>query len=59
MAAGLLCGGFMSVSPHETMEDLKKRLFSEEGRERRLLLLDNVKTLRFSWDELERCSRRM
>jgi hypothetical protein len=43
----------MSVSAHETMEELKKRLFSADGRDRRLLVLDNLKTLRFSWDDLE------
>src|SRR5262249_54282016 len=41
------------VSPDEDMDKLMPRLLSPEGLERRVAQLDNVKTLRFSWSELE------
>lgn len=53
MAAARLTDGAITISPSDAMKDVKVRLFSAEGRGRRLLVLDNVKTLRFSWDELE------
>lgn len=48
-----LCGGVIGVSSNEKMEDIKKRLLSEEGIRKRVVLLDNVKSSRFSWAELE------
>src|SRR5262249_15916115 len=40
-------------SPNEPIQALVTRLLSAEGMRRRLVLLDNIKTLRFSWAELE------
>jgi hypothetical protein len=53
-AGAELVGGCVQVSPRDDMPDVRKRLLSPDGRGRRVLLLDNIKTLRFSWDELER-----
>ena len=48
-----LADGSINVSARETMADIKTRMLtSDEGR-KRLVRLDNVKTLRLSWDELE------
>jgi hypothetical protein len=49
----LLVGGTVDISAKDDMADIKKRLFSPTARHKRAILLDNVKTLRFSWDELE------
>lgn len=48
-----LVGGVMSFSTHDTIQDIKTRLLSPEARYLRVALLDNVKTHRFSWDDLE------
>lgn len=48
-----LVDGFMEISANENIETIKTRLLSKEGGEKRVALLDNVKTLRFSWAELE------
>jgi hypothetical protein len=48
-----LIGGHVDGSPNEPMEKLVTRLLSAEGLGRRVVLLDNLKTLRFSWAELE------
>lgn len=52
MAAHLACG-LIDLSANESIEEIKKRLLSPEGITKRVVLLDNVKTLRFSWAELE------
>jgi hypothetical protein len=49
----LLCGGAIDVSANEEIGNLKSRLLSPDARTKRIALLDNVKTLRFSWAELE------
>jgi hypothetical protein len=49
----LLVGGHVAVTPADDMSEIKTRLLSPASRGRRVLLLDNVKTLRFGWDELE------
>jgi hypothetical protein len=49
-----MVGGSISASPGDDMADVRKRLLSPDARGLRVLLLDNVKSLRFSWDELER-----
>ncbi len=51
--AAELVGGMITCSAHSDMEDIKKRLLSPQALQRRLVLLDNVKSLRFSWAELE------
>jgi len=48
-----LCGGFLDVSAGEDISTLKQRFLSPEGMTKRLALIDNVKTLRLSWAELE------
>ena len=50
---GELAGGVMTFSAREDMAGIKKRLLSPDARQLRVGLLDNLKTLRFSWDELE------
>jgi hypothetical protein len=51
--AARLVGGHIDGSPNEPIQALVTRLLSAEGMRRRLVLLDNIKTLRFSWAELE------
>jgi hypothetical protein len=48
-----LFGGYVAVSANDDMADVKKRLLSPEARGKRVVLVDNIKTLKFSWDELE------
>jgi hypothetical protein len=48
-----LVGGAVEISPHEDIIAVKKRLLSPEGMRARVARLDNVKSLRFSWDDLE------
>ncbi len=52
-AVGHLYGGHIDVSAGEKIEDVKTRMLSPEARTKRIALLDNVKTLRLSWAELE------
>jgi len=49
-ALAALVGGHISASPNDTMAALKTRLFSAEARGLRVILFDNLKTLKFSWD---------
>jgi hypothetical protein len=48
-----LAGGVIEISANEDSAKMKERLLSPEGLTKRVALLDNVKTLRFSWAELE------
>lgn len=48
-----LYGGSLDVTTNDDMGDVKKRLLSPEGIHKRIIRLDNVKTLKFSWAELE------
>lgn len=48
-----LFGGFVQAGAKEDMPAIVKRLLSPKGRGKRVVLLDNVKTHRFSWAELE------
>jgi hypothetical protein len=47
------CGGLVDLRNNETISDLITRLLSEEGRSKRIIRIDNVKTLRLSWADLE------
>ena len=47
-------GGYLDVEPTDTMAAIKSRLLSEDGLGRRVCRLDNIKTLRFSWGDLEK-----
>lgn len=51
--AGRLAGGMIELSANEDAEIIKQRLLSPDGLTKRLAVLDNVKSLRFSWAELE------
>jgi hypothetical protein len=46
-------GGHFDARANEEIDKLMTRLLSPAGLERRVCLLDNVKTLRFSWADLE------
>jgi hypothetical protein len=48
-----LVGGHIDLATNERMTDVITRLLSPDALERRLVLLDNVKSLKFSWAELE------
>lgn len=50
-----LCGGFMSISPQVKFADIVKRLLSPVGLRYRVARIDNLKSLRFSWADLEEC----
>jgi len=51
--AAELVGGYVALDSEDKMPDLMKRLLSPEGQLKRVLLLDNLKTLKFSWSQLE------
>lgn len=46
-------GGSLEISANEDAKSMKERLLSPDGLRKRVAILDNVKTLRFSWAELE------
>ncbi len=46
-------GGTIDVGAGDKMEDIKKRFLSKGGRTKRVGFLDNVKTHKFSWAEME------
>jgi len=48
-----LAGGSISVNATESIADIKTRLLSTESGRKRVALLDNIKTLKFSWGDLE------
>ena len=48
-----LWGGCVDISPNEDAGAIKTRLLTAEALPLRVALLDNVKTTRFSWGELE------
>lgn len=50
---GELVGGVLKLSAREDADTIKSRLLSPEGMRSRMALLDNVKTMKFSWAELE------
>jgi hypothetical protein len=52
MGARLLHGS-VAIDQDEKMSDVVKRLLSPEGMTARLVLLDNLKALKFSWGQLE------
>lgn len=52
-AIGHLFGGIFDVSNGEDIEKLKTRMLTPAQRTKRIALLDNVKSLRLSWAELE------
>jgi hypothetical protein len=50
---GELVGGMIEISPNEDIMAIKKRLLSPAARTLRLARIDNIKTYRFSWADLE------
>ena len=50
---GHLWGGLLSFSHNEDINKIKTRLLSGEAMPKRVCMLDNVKSMRFSWGELE------
>jgi hypothetical protein len=50
---GHLCGGAIDARPTEDINKIITRMLSPGARTKRIAILDNVKTLRFSWAELE------
>ena len=50
---GYLAGGVIDLSANEDISTIKQRLLSPAGLPKRVALLDNVKSLKFSWAELE------
>lgn len=51
--AAELAGGYVDVSPNDQIADVKTRLLSDEARAKRIIRLDNVKSLKFSHADLE------
>lgn len=50
----MLCGGTFDMRPTDKWDDIIKRLLSNtECSTQRIALIDNVKTLRFSWADVE------
>lgn len=50
---GLLTGGAFQISHGESVESMKKRLLTTEALRKRICLVDNIKTTRFSWADFE------
>lgn len=48
-----LCGGLMDFNPSENIGRMKTRLLSEGAIGKRVALIDNIKTSKFSWGDLE------
>jgi hypothetical protein len=48
-----IAGGMIAVSAGDPIAEIKKRLLSSEGQTKRTVLIDNVKTDKFSWADLE------
>jgi hypothetical protein len=53
VVSNTLYGGSIDVSPNDDMGDVKTRILSTDASLKRIMRLDNVKTLRLSWGELE------
>lgn len=49
----LLAGGSVEIDKDEKISDLKTRMLSAEAATKRLVFLDNLKSLKFDWAQLE------
>ncbi len=49
----LVAGGALQVSHGEDITKLKERLLTPSSLTKRVVVLDNIKSLKFSWDDLE------
>lgn len=52
-AVGRLCGGHLALEKGEDIEKFKTRLLSPAGLSKRIVILDNLKSMKFSWAEVE------
>lgn len=52
-AIARLVGGTVNTDKGEKIEDIKKRLLTQESMGRRVVMLDNIKAERFSWAAFE------
>ena len=48
-----LCGGHIELAQHEDAAKIRERLLSPGGMSKRIARLDNIKTLKLSWADLE------
>ena len=48
-----LYGGYIELTSKDEIEDIKTRILSPGARDVRILRIDNIKTHRFSWGDLE------
>lgn len=48
-----LAGGMISVGQRDSMRDITERMLTAEGRDKRILFVDNIKATRFSSAEIE------
>lgn len=48
-----LAGGMISVGQRDTMREITERMLTAEGRDKRILFVDNIKATRFSSAEIE------
>lgn len=48
-----LVKGSLSISANEDASQVRQRLLSPDGRTKRVAIIDNIKTMKFSWAELE------
>src|SRR5262249_29898703 len=48
-----LVGGSVDIRPSDDVQKIMGRLLSPEAASRRVALIDNIKSTRFSWDDLE------
>ena len=48
-----LVGGFLSIRPTDSADEIMKRLLSPDAMTKRAALIDNLKSHRFSWADLE------
>ena len=51
--AGRLTSGYFDFSNGEDVATIKKRLLTQEASTKRQVLIDNIKTNKFSWAEAE------
>lgn len=49
----MLAGGYIELASNEDVSQIKQRLLSPEGMNKRVAIIDNIKSLRFSWAEFE------
>lgn len=52
-AVARLAGGSVEIGRNDAVADIKTRLLSSEGMSRRIVVADNLKSLRMSWADLE------